>query len=58
MNRERGRELGERHVRFLWLVPITAAEAGLVRSRGMDALESMLEKGNVDVISSKRRSLV
>jgi hypothetical protein len=51
-------ELGERHVRFLWLVPITAAEAGLVRSRGMDALESMLEKSNADVLSPKRRSLV
>lgn len=51
-------ELGERHVRFLWLVPITAAEAALVQSQGMGALESMLEESNVDVISPKRRSLV
>jgi hypothetical protein len=50
--------LGERHVRFLWLVPITAAEAGLVRSRGMDALENILDERNVDVVSLKRRSLV
>jgi CHC2 zinc finger/Suppressor of fused protein (SUFU) len=42
-------ELGERHVRFLWLVPITAAEANLVRSKGLEALESLLEQGNVDV---------
>jgi hypothetical protein len=51
-------ELGERHVRFLWLAMITAVEAGLVRSQGMDALESMLEKSNADVVSPKRRSLV
>lgn len=51
-------ELGERHVRFLWLVPITAAEANLVRSKGMEALENLLEQGSVDVISPKRRSLV
>jgi hypothetical protein len=51
-------DLGERHVQFLWVVPITGAEADLVRSRGMDALECMLEESNVDVISPKRRSLV
>jgi hypothetical protein len=51
-------ELGERHVRFLWLVPITAAEADLVRTKGPEALESLLEQGSVDVISPKRRSLV
>jgi hypothetical protein len=50
-------ELGERRVRFLWLVPITAAEANLVRSEGLEALERLLEQSNVDVISPNRRSL-
>jgi hypothetical protein len=50
-------ELRERHVRFLWLVPITAAEANLVRSHGTEALERLLEQGKVDVISPGRRSL-
>jgi hypothetical protein len=50
-------ELAERHVRFLWLVPITAAEAILVKSQGLEALERMIEQSNVDVISPKRRSL-
>lgn len=50
-------ELRERHVRFLWLVPITAAEANLVQSQGLEVLESLLEQSNVDVISPKRRSL-
>jgi Suppressor of fused protein (SUFU) len=51
-------EVGERHIQFLWLVPITAAEADLVQRRGMETLERLLEQGNVDVISPKRRSLV
>jgi hypothetical protein len=50
-------QLRERHVRFLWLVPITAAEADLVRSQGLEALERLLEQSKVDVISPKRRSL-
>jgi Suppressor of fused protein (SUFU) len=51
-------ELGDRHVRFLWLVPITASEANLVRTRGLEALERLLEQSNVDVLAPKRRSLV
>lgn len=31
-------ELGERPVRFLWLVPITGAEASLVHSEGLGPL--------------------
>lgn len=51
-------ELGERHIRVLWLVPITRAEADLVRAKGLDALERLLEQPNVDVIAPDRRSLV
>lgn len=50
-------ELGERHLRFLWLVPITAREATLVHSQGLEALERLLEQSNLDVISPTRRSL-
>lgn len=50
-------ELRERHVRFLWLVPITMAEANLVRSQGLEALERLLEQSHVNVLSPKRRSL-
>jgi len=50
-------ELGERHIRYLWLVPITAAEANLARSQGLEALERLLERGDVNVVSPKRRSL-
>lgn len=50
-------ELGERHIRFLWLLPVTAAEANLVRSQGLEVLERLLEQSNVDVISPSRRSL-
>jgi Suppressor of fused protein (SUFU) len=51
-------DLGERHVRFLWLVPITAAEADLARRQGLEALERLLEQDGVNVISPKRPSLV
>lgn len=50
-------DLGERHVRFLWLVPITAAEANVVRTQGLEVLERLLEESNVDVMSPKRLSL-
>ncbi len=50
-------ELGEYHVRFLWLVPVTAAEADLVRTHGLEILEQRLEENNVDVIAPDRPSL-
>lgn len=51
-------EASGRHVQILWLVPITEAEAKYVRDRGLEALEQLLERNNVDVIAPKRRSLV
>jgi hypothetical protein len=51
-------ELTDRHVRFLWLVPITAAEAALAKSQGMESLEQLLERTKVDVIAPNRRSVV
>lgn len=49
---------GDRHVRFLWLVPIHEEEAQLVREVGLDALESRLEQGRADVVSPTRASVV
>jgi hypothetical protein len=46
------------HVRFLWLVPITAAEADYRRERGLEALEQLMEAENVNVVNPLRRSLV
>ncbi|WP_436500252.1 suppressor of fused domain protein [Actinokineospora sp. HUAS TT18] len=45
------------HVQFLWLVTITGAEAKLVRTDGLEALERLLDTG-VDVIDPRRPSLV
>jgi hypothetical protein len=50
-------ELGERHLRLLWLVPITGTEADLVRGEGLEALESLLDGPEVDVLAPTRRSV-
>lgn len=51
-------ELPGRHVRILWLVPVTATEARYVGAHGFAALEQLLERSNVDVIAPSRASLV
>jgi hypothetical protein len=48
----------ERHVRFLWLVPVFREEAELARREGVDALERLLEKTAIDVLSTTRSSVV
>lgn len=45
------------HVQFLWLVPITSAEAAYKNERGLEALEQLLDSG-VDVLDPRRPSLV
>lgn len=50
--------VGDRHVRYLWLVPITGSEAVLVRDAGLEALEKLLDERQVDVISPTRSSVV
>ena len=50
--------VGARHIRFLWLVPISRAEADLVRDQGLEVLEDKLDRSGVDVISPTRSSLV
>ena len=51
-------DAGGTHVQFLWLVPITAAEAAYRREHGLEALEQLLEADGVNVVDPKRRSLV
>lgn len=47
-----------RHVRFLWLVPITAGEASYVRDNGAEAFEARLEEAGLDVLDPNRQSVV
>lgn len=49
--------VGERHIRYLWLVPITGAEARLVHERGLETLEQRLESRGVDIVDPRRRSV-
>jgi hypothetical protein len=44
--------------RFLWLVPITREESGLVISDGVAALEERLEKASFDYLNPERPSVV
>jgi hypothetical protein len=48
----------ERTVRFIWLLPITAAEAQFAKSHGLDALQSRLGAAEADVTRLARDSVV
>jgi hypothetical protein len=50
-------DLGDRHIRFLWLVPVTAAEAQLSKEHGLEALERRFEADGLDMIDPRRRSV-
>lgn len=43
-------------IRFLWLVPITAREAALANSAGVEALEVLFEERGMDVLDFSRKS--
>jgi hypothetical protein len=47
-----------RHIRVLWLVPISTAEAALVADQGLEALEALLEERGVNVLDPTRPSVV
>ena len=51
-------ELPDRHVRFLWLVPITRAEAEYIRAHGVDAFEDLAEESGLEFATVDRKSLV
>ena len=48
----------ERTTRFIWLVPITRAEAEFAKQRGLDALQSRLGAAEADVTARVRPSVV
>jgi hypothetical protein len=50
--------LDGRHIRILWLVPITLAEAALVAEEDLEALEGLLEERGVNVVDPTRPSVV
>lgn len=45
-------------VRFLWLVPVTGAEAQFASRHGVAALESALERSGVNVVARDRPSVI
>jgi hypothetical protein len=47
-----------RHIRFLWLVPITVQEERFRHSQGLDALESRFEQGSMNFLDPSRPSVV
>lgn len=51
-------QLPDRHIRVLWLLPITSAEHQLAREHGVDALETRFEEAEVNYINPFRSSLV
>jgi hypothetical protein len=50
--------VGGGFARFLWLLPITAAEARFVRAQGYDAFEEIMRGGAFNVADPGRASLV
>jgi hypothetical protein len=50
--------VGDRHVDFLWLLPITEAERDLKASSGLEALESRFEEAGLEYWQIQRASVV
>lgn len=48
----------EVHVRFVWLVPITANEALYVSEHGVEALEELFEKSGIKYLDISRQSVL
>lgn len=46
-----------RKIRFLWLIPITAAEVEYKKRSGLEALETRLEASNFNYLDSSRESV-
>ena len=50
--------VGDRHVDFLWLLPITAAECAFKMSEGLEALESRFDEAAVPYWDVERTSVL
>lgn len=51
-------DIENRKVRFLWLVPITAAERAYKKQHGLEKLESLFEEKAFNYLDAKRESVV
>ena len=51
-------DVGNRKVRFLWLVPITAEERAYKQRYGLEKLESLFEEKSFNYLDAKRESVV
>jgi Suppressor of fused protein (SUFU) len=49
---------GDLHIRIMWLLPITKAEAEFIRRKGIDAFEDLAESSAVEFADPQRPSLV
>lgn len=49
--------VGDRHVDFRWLLPITGAERDFKAANGLEALESRFERARLDYWDVGRRSV-
>ncbi|HVF50385.1 MAG TPA: suppressor of fused domain protein [Pyrinomonadaceae bacterium] len=47
-----------RHIRFLWLLPITRAEADFVKTRGPETFERLFEQSDPDPSDPHRKSII
>lgn len=45
-------------IRYLWLVPVTQAEAQFVKTQGLDALEQRFDEAGIDYLNPLRRPVV
>ncbi|KGN32060.1 Suppressor of fused protein (SUFU) [Knoellia sinensis KCTC 19936] len=50
--------VGDRHVEFLWLLPITMAERDLVAASGLEALESQFDEVGLNYWQVDRPSVI
>lgn len=50
--------VGDRHVDFLWLLPVTAAERDFKAADGLEALESRFDQMGLKYWDARRRSVV
>jgi hypothetical protein len=48
----------ELHIRFLWLIPISATEERFRHEHGLEALESRFDEAGIDFTDPNRRCLV
>jgi Suppressor of fused protein (SUFU) len=51
-------KVGDRLVRFLWLLPITSGEADFAASKGLEALETRFEQAGFNVVDPGRAPVV